>query len=99
MKVEMSLVSCATSRVDSSRSFATLVASLPVSFWTFCKPGRSIETHIVQAADADLNVGLYLYAQFLEVLDYRSVNGTTKVGVLICNNTSLVPDAIVHILK
>ena len=37
LKVEISVESCATRRADSSRSFATLVASLPVSFWTFCK--------------------------------------------------------------
>ena len=37
LKVETSVESWATRRADSSRSFATLVASLPVSFWTFCK--------------------------------------------------------------
>jgi len=37
LKVLMSVASWATRRADSSRSFATLVASLPVSFWTFCK--------------------------------------------------------------
>jgi hypothetical protein len=54
---------------------------------------------MVHAGGVDLDVGLYLYAQFLEVLDYRSVNDTTKVGVLICDDTSLVTDAIVYILK
>jgi hypothetical protein len=44
-------------------------------------------------------VGFYLYAQFLEVLYYRAIDGTAKVSVLIGNNTSLVPDAIVYILK
>jgi hypothetical protein len=37
LNVWMSVVSWATRRADSSRSFATLVASLPVSFWTFCE--------------------------------------------------------------
>jgi hypothetical protein len=54
---------------------------------------------MVRTAGADLDVGFYLYAQFLEVLYYRSVNGTTKVGVLIRNDTSLVPDTIVYILQ
>jgi hypothetical protein len=44
-------------------------------------------------------VGLYLYAQFLKVLYYRAIDGTAKVSVLIGNNTSLVSDAIVYILK
>ena len=48
---------------------------------------------------ADLDMGLYLYTKFLEVLYYRSVNCTTKVGVLIGDDTSFVPDAIVYILQ
>ena len=58
----------------------------------------SIERHTLRAAGADLDVGFYLYAQFLEVLYYRTVNGTTKVGVLIRNNAGLVADAIVYVL-
>ena len=48
---------------------------------------------------ADLDVSLYLYAQFLEVLYYRPVDCTTKVGVLIRNDTSFVTDAIIYILQ
>jgi hypothetical protein len=43
-------------------------------------------------------VSLYLYAQFLEMLDYRTIDCTTKVGVLICDDTSFVTDAIIYIL-
>lgn len=47
---------------------------------------------------ADLDVGLYLDAQFLEVLYYGTVDGTTKIGMLVCNDTSFVADAIIDIL-
>jgi hypothetical protein len=44
-------------------------------------------------------VGLYLDAQFLEVLYYRTVDCTTKVGMLVCNDTSFVADAIIDVLR
>lgn len=47
---------------------------------------------------ADLDVGFDLYAQFLQVLYDRAIDGTAQVGVLIRNNTSLVSYAIVDIL-
>ena len=48
---------------------------------------------------ADLNVGFDLYTQFLQVLYDRAIDGTAQVGVLICNDTSLVPYAIVDVLE
>jgi len=47
---------------------------------------------------ADFDVSLYLYTQFLKVLYYRTVDRTTEVGVLICDNTSFVADAIIYVL-
>jgi hypothetical protein len=52
----------------------------------------------VCTAMADFDVSLYLYAQFLEVLYYRAIDCTTEVGVLICDDTSFVTDAIIYIL-
>jgi hypothetical protein len=93
-------VSWATRRVDSSRSFATLVASLPVSFWTFYKRYRiNLDIGSSCTATADLDMGLYLYAQFLEVLYYRTVDCTTKIGVLIRDDASFITDAIIYILQ
>ena len=43
-------------------------------------------------------MSLYLHAQFLEVLYYRTVDCTTKIGVLIRDDTSFVADAIIYIL-
>jgi hypothetical protein len=48
---------------------------------------------------ADLDVGLYLYAQFLEVLYYRTIDCTAKIGMLIRNDTGFVADAIIDILQ
>ena len=48
---------------------------------------------------ADLNVGLDLYSQFLQVLDDRAIDGTAQIGVLIRNDTSLVSYAIVDVLE
>lgn len=48
---------------------------------------------------ADLDVGLYLNAQFLEVLYYRTVDRTTKVGMLVRNDTGFVADAVIDILQ
>jgi hypothetical protein len=50
------------------------------------------------AATADFDVSLYLYAQFLEMLHYGTVDCTTKVGVLIRDDTGFVADAIIYIL-
>ena len=47
---------------------------------------------------ADLDVGLYLNAQFLEVLYYRTIDRTTKVGMLVRNDTGFVADAVIDIL-
>jgi hypothetical protein len=52
----------------------------------------------VCAATANFDVSLYLYAQLLEVLYYRTVDCTTEVGVLIRDDTSFVADAIIYIL-
>jgi hypothetical protein len=46
LNVEMLFASSPTSLVDNSRSFATLAASLPVSFWTFWE-GINIATKMV----------------------------------------------------
>jgi hypothetical protein len=43
-------------------------------------------------------VGLDLYTQFLQVLYDRAIDSTTQVGVLIRNDTSLVPYAVVDVL-
>ena len=43
-------------------------------------------------------MGLYLYAQFLEMLYYRTVDCTTEVGVLIRDGTCFVANAIIYIL-
>ena len=43
-------------------------------------------------------MGLYLYAQFLEMLYYGTVDCTTEVGVLIRDDTGFVADAIIYIL-
>ena len=43
-------------------------------------------------------MSLYLHAQFLEVLYYRTVDCTTKIGMLIRDDASLVADAIIYIL-
>jgi len=43
-------------------------------------------------------VSLYLYAQLLKVLYYRTVDCTAEVSVLIRDDTSFVADAIIHIL-
>jgi hypothetical protein len=51
------------------------------------------------AATADFDVSLYLYAQFLEMLYYGTVDCTTEVGVLIRDDTGFVADAIIYILK
>jgi len=48
---------------------------------------------------ADLDVGLYLDAQFLEVLYYGTVDCTTKIGMLVCNDASFVADPIIDILR
>ena len=48
---------------------------------------------------ADLNVGLDLYSQFLQVLNDRAIDGTAQIGVLIRNDTSLVSYAIVNVLE
>jgi hypothetical protein len=37
LNMEMLLASSLMSLAESSRSLATLVASFPVSFWTFCR--------------------------------------------------------------
>jgi hypothetical protein len=50
------------------------------------------------AATADFDVSLYLYAQFLEMLHYRTVDCTTEVGVLIRDDTGFVADTIIYIL-
>jgi hypothetical protein len=50
------------------------------------------------AATADFDVSLYLYAQFLEMLYYGTVDSTTEVGVLIRDDTGFVADAIIYIL-
>lgn len=50
------------------------------------------------AATADFDVSLYLYTQFLEMLYYGTVDCTTEVCVLICDDTSFVADAIIYIL-
>jgi hypothetical protein len=50
------------------------------------------------AVTADLDVSLYLYAQFLEMLYYGTVDCTTEVGVLIRDDTGFVADAIIYIL-
>ena len=44
-------------------------------------------------------MGLDLYAQFLQVLYDRAINGTSQVGVLIRNDTSLVPYTVVDVLR
>jgi hypothetical protein len=51
------------------------------------------------AATADFDVSLYLYLQFLKMLYYGTVDCTTEVGVLICDDTGFVADAIIYILK
>jgi hypothetical protein len=95
----MSVASWATRRADSSRSFATLVASLPVSFWTFCEQNYiKLDMISICTATADFDVSLYLYAQFLEMLYYGTVDCTTEVCVLICDDTGFVADAIIYIL-
>ena len=43
-------------------------------------------------------MSLYLYAQFLEMLYYGTVNCTTEVGVLIRDDTGFIADAIIYIL-
>ena len=43
-------------------------------------------------------MGLYLNAQFLEMLYYGTVDCTTKIGMLVRNDTGLVADAIIDIL-
>ena len=50
------------------------------------------------AATADFDVSLYLYSQFLEMLYYGTVDCTTEVGVLICDDAGFVADAIIYIL-
>jgi hypothetical protein len=50
------------------------------------------------AATADFDMSLYLYAQFLQMLYYATVDGTTEVGVLIRDDTGFVADAIIYIL-
>ena len=71
-----------------------------------CRSGRSasdIASISVQdpraQQHADLNVGLYLNAQFLEVLYYGTVDCTTKIGMLVRNDTSFVADAVIDILR
>jgi hypothetical protein len=99
LKVLMSVASWATRRADSSRSFATLVASLPVSFWTFCERNYIKSDMIPMCATAaDFDMSLYLYAQFLKMLHYGTIDCTTEVGVLICDDTGFVADAIIYIL-
>ena len=51
------------------------------------------------AATADFDVSLYLYAQFLKMLYYGTIDCTTEVGVLIRDDTGFVADAIIYILK
>ena len=51
------------------------------------------------AATADFDVSLYLYAQFLKMLYYGTVDCTAEVGVLIRDDTGFVADAIIYILK
>lgn len=99
LKVLISVASWATRRADSSRSFATLVASFPVSFWTFCERNYiKLDMIPMCAAMADFDVSLYLYAQFLEMLYYGTIDCTTEVGVLICDDTGFVADTIIYIL-
>jgi hypothetical protein len=50
------------------------------------------------AAITDFNVSLYLYEKFLEMLYYGTVDCTPEVGVLICDDTGFVADAIIYIL-
>src|SRR5882762_7591867 len=86
-------------RADSSCSFATLVASFLVSFWTFCEQNYiNLDMIPMCAAMADFDVSLYLYAQFLEMLYYGTIDCTTKVSVLICDDTGFVVDTIIYIL-
>lgn len=49
-------------------------------------------------ATADFDVSLYLYAKFLKMLYYRTVDRTAEVGVLIRDDTGLVADPIIYIL-
>jgi hypothetical protein len=50
------------------------------------------------AAMADFDVSLYLYTQFLEMLYYGTIDCTTKVSMLICDDTGFVADTIIYIL-
>ena len=56
-KIEMFVPRSPMSLADSSRSLATAVASLPVSFWMFCG-GRLVlcAVHIVSIAHLDMGL-------------------------------------------
>lgn len=47
----------------------------------------------------NLDMGLDLRSELLEVLDDRAIDGTPEISVLISNDSSLVADAIVDVLK
>ena len=59
---------------------------------------RQYKAQSSECSAADLDVGLDLYAQFLQVLYNRAINGTSQVGVLIRNDTSLVSYTVVDVL-
>lgn len=82
---------------ENSRSFATLVASFPVSFWIFYAVPLIIMTR--QKHHTYLDMGLDLHTKLLQVLNNGTVNRTAKVGMLISNSPRFIPDLVVYILK
>jgi hypothetical protein len=92
----MLLASSAMYRVDNSRSFATLVASFPVSFCTFYE--LSSTPGMEKSGSGYLDMGFDFRSYFLQMLDDGTFDCTTKICMLICNNASLVSNSIVNVL-
>lgn len=88
--------------VESSRSFATAVANFPVSFWTFCgvKVYCQHEWHKNhRLCRAYLDVCFNFDAKLLKMLNDGTIDRTTEVGMLVSDNTGLVSNSVVYVLK
>ena len=65
----------------------------------FYEECQYIQHRIHSASMPDLDVCFNLYAKLLKVLNNRTVNSATEVGVLVSNDTSLISDSIINILQ
>ena len=101
LKTEMLVASSLMNFAESSRSRATLAASFPVSFWTFCEKRINLIffRNLGDGKTPYLDMSLDLRPQLLQMLHDGAINRPTQICVLVSDDPSFVSYAVVDVLK